>query len=170
MILKAALLAICATAFCSDALAQTDEDVIIEGLTLQIAREIVEANGGAVEASRVTDEGFEVKARFEGMGLKVLGMACSGAGDGKVCPEYLFETWFDAGDEARARTMEHQLSTNFLSDHSDGSDVKVWRMGFTYGGVTRKHIQNVLGITVQITREAWDEIEGEKNGARAPSK
>jgi len=52
----------------------------------------------------------------------------------------------------------------FPADAAVGDAYRVWRMGFTYGGVTRAYLKNTLAVTIDMGFAAAREVEA---GARA---
>ena len=50
----------------------------------------------------------------------------------------------------------------FPADAAVGDEYRVWRMGFTYGGVTRAYLKNTLAVTIDMGFAAVREVEGQK--------
>lgn len=125
------------------------------------------AEGGAriieeIDGDTPLDEGWAVHAEApDGLTVVWRGMNCKGpAGPQRACTEYEIGVPLRTPSAAFASELANERNVLFLNDTAIEETYYVWRMGFTYGGVTRDHLKQVLAVTISMGFEAAEEIAG----------
>lgn len=132
---------------------------VIEALSVEEAGAMLESLGGRIQSLQSGPEAMALTAVFPG-GLTVIldGMNCRRVRKAFACPEYRLSTTVDVGTPERAVDLAKQHATWFVDTDAHGSTVEFSRMGFTYHGVTRQHLREIVKTYLHIVREKSEEI------------
>jgi hypothetical protein len=85
-----------------------------------------------------------------------------GDGADRACTEYEIQVPLKTASPQAAQALAASRDVLFPADAAVGDEYRVWRMGFTYGGVTRAYLQNTLAVTIDMGFAAAREVEGPK--------
>jgi hypothetical protein len=137
------------------------EPELWESVSLAQARELIEEAGGRIGEVRDRPDGeYVIEAVLpDGLPLKWEGLTCKG--EARACTEFAMVVALPAGSEARAKQIALERDVYYVADGFEGADYLVWRMSFTYGGVTRAHVRQQLIETLNSARIARKEIATE---------
>ena len=130
------------------------------------AKKLLVEAGARIEAEEQTDEnGWLITAKVPG-GLPVTweGMHCRGVGPDRACTEYEIRVALKTASPQAAQALAASRDILFPADGAIGDKYVVWRMGFTYGGVTRAYLKNTLAVTIDMGFAAAKEIEARGKG------
>jgi hypothetical protein len=157
-------------ASCAPATPPPTAPQVLHRITLAQADAIIVSAGGRITSTEPTNEdGFLIEAVYPGgMPLSFELMDCEGSGDAKACPEYELKIAFEAKDVEAARKFDEARQVNFPADGHDGDKYEIWRMGFTFGGVTRTYLRNELRELLDIGWSVAETFPFKDKAARPP--
>jgi len=120
--------------------------------------------GAAIKTEKQTDEkGWRIVAEIpDGLPVIWTGMQCEGQGADQACTEYEIEIPLKAASDKVAKAIAAERNVLFLADAGIDGDYLIWRMGFTYGGVTRAYLKNVLSVTINMGWDSAKVVEARK--------
>jgi hypothetical protein len=136
---------------------QTSDDLpaVWKALRQADAKALLVEAGAVIKSETHTEEkGWRIETEVPN-GLPVIwtGMQCEGAGAEQSCTEYEIAIPLRAASAKAAKAIAAERNVLFLADAAIDDEYLIWRMGFTYGGVTRAYLKNVLSITIDM---GWD--------------
>ena len=157
-VLGVAVAAACATMVTACATGMPDQQVITS-VTVQDARSLLGEAGAKVDKVEYGLDSFTVTSSL-GPERYVWfdGMNCKGAAQDKTCDEFKISTAWQVDTPARAEALARKLNYNYSSVYADGATLRLWRMDFIPGGITRKHLRNTVRELFELRRQAEDEI------------
>jgi hypothetical protein len=129
------------------------------------ARKLLVEAGARIKAEEPTTEnGWLITAEVpDGLPVTWKGMQCKGDGPDRACTEYKIDIALKTASPQAAQALAASRDIMFPADTAIGDEYRVWRMGFTYGGVTRAYLKNTLAVTIDMGFAAAKEIgEGRK--------
>ena len=126
------------------------------------ARKLLVEAGARIKAEEQTAEnGWLITAEVpDGLPVTWKGMQCKGDGPDRACTEYEIDVALKTASPQAAQALAASRDVLFPADGALGDEYVVWRMGFTYGGVTRAYLKNTLAVTIDMGFAAAKEIEG----------
>ncbi len=132
--------------------------VIWRSLRRSDAEALVLEIGGRIEEVTTTDEGgWRIEATApDNLPVTWKGMQCEGDGGERACTEHMLITYIPTSSPKVARAIAADRNILYSADAADGADYSVWRMDFTYGGVTREHVKHTLEVTIDMM---WSGLE-----------
>ena len=141
-----------------------DPPVVWKALSQADAKALLVEAGARIVSETQTDEhGWRIKAEVpDGLPLTWTGMQCKGEGADQACTEYEIEIALKAASAKAAKAIAAERNVLFLADAAIDDDYLTWRMGFTYGGVTRAYLKNVLDVTIDMGWDAAKVVEERK--------
>lgn len=160
-----ALLAlIFAVALAACARASDDPPAVWKSLRQADAKALLVEAGAKIKTEiQTTEHGWRIDAELpDGLPLSWEGMQCQGDGGDRTCTEYDIEIRLKASSQKTAEAIAAERNPLFLTDAAIEGDYVIWRMGFTYGGVTRAYLKNVLGVTIDMGWDAAKAVSGRK--------
>jgi hypothetical protein len=124
------------------------------------ARKLLVDAGARIESETQTAEnGWLITAEVpDGLPVTWKGMQCQGDGPDRACTEYKIEVALKTASPQAAQALAASRDILFPADTAVGDEYIVWRMGFTYGGVTRAYLKNTLAVTIDMGFAAAKEI------------
>ena len=153
-----AVVAACATMVTACAIGTPDQEVITS-VTVQDARNLLGVAGAKVDKVEYGSDSFTVTSSL-GPERHVWfdGMNCKGVAQDKTCDEFKISAAWEIDTPAHAEALARQLNYNYSSVYADGATLRLWRMDFIPGGITRKHLRNTVLELFELRRQAEDEI------------
>ena len=144
--------------------ASDDPPVVWKALRQADAKTLLVEAGAVIKVEKQTDEnGWRIEAEIpDGLPISWSGMQCQGEGPDQACTEYDIEIALKAASAKAAKAIAAERNVLFLADAAIDDDYLTWRMGFTYGGVTRAYLKNVLDVTIDMGWDAAKVVEGRK--------
>jgi hypothetical protein len=150
-----ALLVSCAPVAAWSEMADDGPPIVWTALRQADAKALLVEVGAVIKTESQTDEkGWKIVAEIpDGLPLIWTGSVCKGDGGDLSCTEYDITISLKAASVKAAKTIALERNVMFLADAAIDDEYVIWRMGFTYGGVTRAYLKNVLSITIDM---GWD--------------
>jgi hypothetical protein len=110
------------------------------------AKKLLVEAGARIKAEEQTDEnGWLITAEVpDGLPVTWKGMQCKGDGPDRACTEYQIDIALKTASPQAAQALATSRDIRFPADTAVGDEYILWRMGFTYGGVTRAYLKNTL--------------------------
>ena len=149
-----ALVVVCAPA-AAWSQASDDPPIVWKALRQADAKALLVEAGARIETEKQTDEhGCRIEAEIpDSLPISWTGTQCQGEGPDRACTEYEIEIALKAASAKAAKAVAAERNVLFLADAAIDDDYLTWRMGFTYSGVTRAYLKNVLDVTIDM---GWD--------------
>ena len=124
---------------------------------------LIEAGARIKAEEQTAENGWRINAEVpDGLPVTWKGMQCKGDGPDRACTEYKIDVALKTASPQAAQALAASRDILFPADTAVGDEYLVWRMGFTYGGVTRAYMKNTLAVTIDMGFAAAKEIEGRK--------
>jgi hypothetical protein len=124
---------------------------------------LVEAGARIKAEEQTAEHGWLIIAEVpKGLPVTWEGMNCKGDGPDRACTEYEIQVPLKTASPRAAQALAADRNVLFPADAAVGDEYRVWRMGFTYGGVTRAYLKNTLAVTIDMGFAAAREMEGRK--------
>jgi len=144
--------------------APDDPPVVWKALRQADAKTLLIEAGAKIKTEKQTDEhGWRIEVEIpDGLPLSWEGMQCQEEGADQACTEYEIEIPLRAASPKAAKAIAAERNPLFLADAAIDDDYIVWRMGFTYGGVTRGYLKQVLDVTIDMGWDAAKDVQGWK--------
>jgi hypothetical protein len=121
---------------------------------------LVEAGARIKAEEQTAENGWLITAEVpDGLPVTWEGMQCQGAGPDRVCTEYEIRVPLKTASPQAAQALAASRDVLFPADAAVGDEYRVWRMGFTYGGVTRAYLKNTLAVTIDMGFAAAKEVK-----------
>ena len=140
---------------------------LITSVSVTDARDLLTEAGAGVEKVDFSADGFTITAALSPeRHIFFDGMNCQGEAGAKTCTEFKISSAWDVRSSARAAALAKQLNYNWTSVHADGATLDLWRMDFTYGGITRAHLRDIVHEFLDLRQQAEDEIWPPAAGGR----
>lgn len=116
------------------------------------ARELLVEAGARIRAEEQTKaNGWLITAEVpDGLPVTWEGMQCKGDGPDRVCTEYEIGVALKMAGPQATQALAASRDVLFPADAAVGDEYHVWRMSFTYGGVTRAYLKNTLAVTIDM--------------------
>lgn len=112
---------------------------------------LVEAGARIKAEEQTAENGWLITAEVpKGLPVTWEGMQCKGNGPGRACTEYEIRVPLKTASPQAAQALAASRNVLFPADVAVGDEYRVWRMGFTYGGVTRAYLKNTLAVTIDM--------------------
>ncbi|ATQ41493.1 hypothetical protein [Caulobacter mirabilis] len=144
--------------------------VVWRSLRRADAEALLREEGAKVVEIGTTDEGgwwIDAEAP-DNLPFTWKGMQCEGDGENRACTEHMLITYIPTSSSKVARAIVAERNVMYPADAADKADYSVWRMDFTYGGVTREHVRHTLSVTIDLFWKALDVVREQDEGG--PSK
>lgn len=141
---------------------------VLTSLSVADARDALNAAGAEVQKVDFDKDGFEIAAALSPeRHVWFDGMNCRGAGEATTCTEFKISAGWQLDSARRTEAIAKQLNYNYTSVFADGAELNLWRMDFTYGGITRGHLRRTVGEFLILRQQAEETIWPPKGKAQS---
>jgi hypothetical protein len=132
---------------------------ILNFVSVKEVRELLTHAGANVQKVDFDQDGFTITATLSPeRHVWFAGMECKGVGEATACPEFKISAVWQLDTPAHANELARQLNYNYTSIFADGAELDLWRMDFTYGGITREHLRQTIVEFLDLRRKAEEVI------------
>jgi|HubBroStandDraft_1064217.scaffolds.fasta_scaffold506935_1 hypothetical protein len=149
------LLALAAVLLGAPCAAAPAGEEILESVGVKDARDQLTQAGATVSAIDYDQDGFTITATLTAdRHVWFQGMNCTGRGEATSCTEFKISAGWQLKTPAEAEALAKKLDYNYTSVAADGVNLELWRMDFTYGGITREHLRQTVLELLALRQQA----------------
>jgi hypothetical protein len=132
---------------------------ILKFVSVKEVRDLLTHAGADVQKVDFDQDGFTLTATLSPeRHVWFEGMECKGVGEATACPEFKISAIWQLDTPTHAAELAKQLNYNYTSVFADGAELDLWRMDFTYGGITREHLRQTIVEFLDLRRKAEEII------------
>jgi len=128
---------------------------LMTSVSVKDARDLLTEAGADVRKIDFGPDGFTITAELSPeRHVWFQGMNCKGADQALACTEFKISASWQLDTPAHAEALAKKLDYNYTSVSADGANLDLWRMDFTYGGITREHLRRTVLELLELRRQA----------------
>ena len=154
-LMRAAVIAVGALAAVSARAEEPPTAGLMTSVSVADARDVLTEAGVDVQKVVFGPDGFTITAAITPeRHVWFDGMNCKGSGEAMACTEFKISAGWELDTPAHATALAKKLTYNYTSVFADGSNLDLWRMDVTYGGIAKKHLLWTVEELLELRQQA----------------